>query len=273
MADPQVTLSRMTQPKSTVATVPLLRGGHLPLLGFGTWQLRGVTARDATATALEVGYRLVDTATMYGNEAEVGAAVRESGLPRDEVFVTTKLPAERADRARETLEQSLRLLGLDQVDLWLIHWPPRRQASPETWEQLLAARADGLARHVGVSNYSTAQVDELVRATGEAPEVNQVEWAPALYDPVRVEHHRARGVVLEGYSPFRASRLDDPVLIDIARAHGVDAARVILRWHVQHGVVAIPRSARPERIRANADIWGFELTAEEMARLDGLGSR
>lgn len=147
----------MTQPESTVATV----------------QLRGATARDATATALEAGYRLVDTATMYGNETEVGAAVRESGLPRDEVFVTTKLPSERADRAGETLEQSLRLLGLDQVDLWLIHWPPRRQAAPETWEQLVAARAEGLARHVGVSNYSTAQVDELVRATGEAPDVNR----------------------------------------------------------------------------------------------------
>jgi diketogulonate reductase-like aldo/keto reductase len=261
----------MPDPSLDHRSVPLSAGGEMPLLGLGTWQLRGRTAREATAQALEVGYRLVDTATAYGNEAEVGAAIRESGLAREEVFITTKLPAERADRASSTLAESLRLLGLDHVDLWLIHWPPRGAASPRTWEHLIMARESGLARHVGVSNYSTAQIDELVAATGVTPEVNQVEWAPVLFDPARVAHHRAAGVVLEGYSPFRASRLDDPVLVEVAAVHGVTSAQVILRWHVQHDVVAIPRSARPERIAANADLWGFRLTEEQMRRIDALG--
>ena len=260
----------MTAPDVPTDTAALPSGGRIPLLGFGTWRLRGSEAHHATAYALEVGYRHVDTATMYGNESEVGAALAGADLPRDEVFVTTKLPAEAAGRVRATIEQSLDRLGLDHVDLWLVHWPPDG-AAPHVWEQVVAARTDGLARAVGVSNYSLGQIDELSAATGVTPEVNQVKWAPALHDGAVLDGHRERGVVLEGYSPLRAGRLDADPVVAAARRHGVTPAQVVLRWHVQHGVVAIPKSARRERIAANADLGGFALTDDEMAALDALG--
>jgi diketogulonate reductase-like aldo/keto reductase len=241
----------------------------MPLIGLGTWQLRGQEGYDAVRAALDVGYRHIDTATMYRNEDQVGRAVRDSGLAREDVFVTTKLPPDRADRPRETIEASLQAMGLEFVDLWLIHWPPGG-ASPKTWEALIAARDDGLTRAIGVSNYSTTQIDELVAATGEMPEVDQVEWSPVLHDPERAAELRERGVVLEGYSPFKTSNLRDPVLTGIAEAHGVTPAQVIVRWHVQHEFVVIPKSSRPERIEANADVERFTLGEEDMRRIDRL---
>lgn len=258
-------------PSAEAGTVTLRHGAVLPLLGFGTWQLRGGEAYDAVRAALDLGYRHLDTATMYRNEHEVGRALRDSGLSRDEVFLTTKLPPDRAERARETLEESLRALTTDYVDLWLIHWPPDEAASPEIWTELLRARSDDLARAVGVSNYSTPQVDELTEAAGEAPEVNQIPWGPALYDPRRVAELRDRSVVLEGYSPFRSGNLAEPTLTEIAAAYGVSVPQVIVRWHLQHEVVVIPKSARRDRIAANADVFGFALTEDDMARIDALG--
>jgi diketogulonate reductase-like aldo/keto reductase len=253
--------------------VTLPGGARMPMLGFGTWQASGRRGYEAVLAALEAGYRHLDTATGYGNEAEVGRAVRDSGLPRDDVFITTKLPPDHAGRERRTIEQSLSALGVDRVDLWLIHWPPRGQASPKVWQELRRARDEGLAREVGVSNYSTAQLDELIDATGEAPAVNQIPWSPWQHDARRLAAHRDRGVVLEGYSPFRGHDLGEPALVDIAKAHGVEPAQVILRWHVQHGVVVIPKSVTPDRIRSNADIFGFSLTDEEIHRIDGLSRR
>ncbi|HSR23260.1 MAG TPA: aldo/keto reductase [Candidatus Eisenbacteria bacterium] len=253
------------------ASVRLAGGGRVPLLGLGTWQLRGDTARRAVGWALEAGYRLLDTATAYGNEAEVGAAVRESGLPRESVFVTTKMPPENAGQERATLERSLEALGLAYVDLWLVHWPPGGTAGVGSWRAFVQAREQGLAHAIGVSNYSPAQIDELTAATGVTPAVNQVRWSPFLHRPATVEAHRERRVVLEGYSPFRAGRLDHPVIADVARRHGADRAQVVVRWHLQHGIVVIPKSARRERIRANADVAGLELTPDEMQALDALG--
>lgn len=244
-------------------------GTSMPLVGFGTWRLRGDEAYRAVRVALDAGYRHLDTATMYGNEAQVGRALRDSGVPRERVFLTTKLPAERRGREAATLAASLRELGVDAVDLWLIHWPPGG-AAPQVWRELLAAQQAGRARAVGVSNYSLGQLDELTTATGRTPAVNQIRWGPSLYDAATAAGHRERGVVLEGYSPFRSTDLADPVLTAVAKVHGVEPAQVVLRWHVQHGVVVIPRSSRPERIRANADIGGFALTDEEMAAIDGL---
>ncbi|MFC5944275.1 aldo/keto reductase [Micromonospora harpali] len=253
-------------------TVLLSGDVRMPLLGYGTWQATGEAGHAAVLAALDAGYRHVDTATMYGNEAEVGRAVRDSGLRREDVFVTTKLPPDRVGRERETIEASLRALGLDHVDLWLIHWPPSAASdSIPVWRELLAARDEGLTRAVGVSNYGTAQLDELIQATGEVPAVNQIRWGPALYDRRRHAEHRDRGVVLEGYSPFKTTDLSDPVLTRIAAAHDVSPAQVVLRWHVDHGIVVIPKSVTPERIRTNADIWGFSLTAEEMRDIDALG--
>jgi 2,5-diketo-D-gluconate reductase A len=250
--------------------VALDPGGAMPLVGLGTWQMTGTRCQAAVRAALDVGYRHIDTATMYGNEREVGRAVRDSGVPREQVFVTTKLPPGAAGRERRTLDASLRALGTDHVDLWLVHWPPRGRALLSTWEELLAARDRGLARAVGVSNYRPAQLDELIAATGVAPQVNQIPWAPALYDAALLGEHRRRGVVLEGYSPFKNTDLGHPVLVEIAARHGVTPAQVVVRWHVDHQVVVIPKSATPERIAANLDVFGFSLTEEELARIDGL---
>ncbi|MEV4348486.1 aldo/keto reductase [Actinoplanes sp. NPDC049596] len=255
----------------TIPALPLSSGAQMPLLGFGTWQLRGDHAYQAVRDALEAGYRHLDTATMYGNEDEVGRALKDSGVPRDEVFVTTKLPPERAGQERRTIEASLHALGLDAVDLWLIHWPPHRGRSVAVWKEFIAIRDAGLARAIGVSNYGAGEIDELTAETGVTPAVNQIRFGPTLYDASVLQAHRDRGVVLEGYSPFKTTNLNDPVLTKIAAAHGVDTARVVLRWHIQHEIVVIPKSATPERITRNADIAGFELTDEEMAALDSVG--
>ena len=167
----------------------------------------------------------------------------------------------------------MRRLGTDYVDLWLIHWPPRGRASPKTWEQVLAQRELGKTRAAGVSNYSTDQVDELIAATGDAPTVNQVRWGPAIYASTFATECSARGVVLEGYSPLRATRLDDPRLVEVARHHEVSPAQVVLRWHIEHRVVVIPRSSNPKRIEENFDLWGWSLTTEEVALLDRLSPK
>jgi 2,5-diketo-D-gluconate reductase A len=252
-------------------TVELASGARMPLLGLGTWQARGREAADAVLRALELGYRLIDTATMYGNEREIGRAVAESGVRRDELFMTTKLPPSRAGHERETLEASLDALGLAYVDLWLIHWPPSGGARPDVWAALLELQAEGLAREVGVSNYSVRQIDELERATGRLPAVNQIEWSPALFERDVLDAHESRGVQLEGYSPLKTTNLEDPRLAQIAQAHGVTAAQVVLRWHVEHRVVAIPKSTNPKRIEENAAIFDFELTPAEVDQLDRLG--
>jgi diketogulonate reductase-like aldo/keto reductase len=248
--------------------VKLASGTNMPILGLGTWQARGRSAVNAVLRALEVGYRHIDTATAYGNEAQVGQAIAESGVPREQIFVTTKLPPSRAGREQGTLEESLDALGFGYVDLWLIHWPPSGGARPDVWERLLELQAEGLAREVGVSNYSVRQVDELERATGRLPAVNQIEWSPVLFDRRVLKAHRSRGVQLEGYSPLKTMDLRDPRLVRIADEHGVTPAHVVLRWHIEHRIVAIPKSANPEHIAENAAIFGFELTPSEVERLD-----
>jgi diketogulonate reductase-like aldo/keto reductase len=245
----------------------------MPLLGFGTWQITGNAAYESVRDALEAGYRHLDTATMYGNEAEVGRALKDSGVPKDEVFVTTKLPPDRVGKERATLDASLAALGVEAVDLWLIHWPPRRGKSVSVWREFVKERDAGRVRAIGVSNYDLGDIDELTEQTGVTPAVNQIRFGPSLYDPKLIAGHRERGVVVEGYSPFRTTNLHDPVLTRIAAAHGVDPARVVLRWHVQREVVVIPKSKTPERIASNAAIDGFDLTAEELAAIDGLGRR
>jgi len=254
-------------------TVSFANGGEIPVIGFGTWQIKGQTCVDAVRTALRSGYRHVDTATMYGNEAEVGAAWQDSGLPRAEVFLTTKLPPRLAGKAHRTLEQSLRSLGTDHVDLWLIHWPPGgAAASAALWAEFIKARDAGLTRYIGVSNYSPAQIDLLVRTGGEAPVLNQIPFGPNDWDADLVAAHVERGVVVEGYSGFKRTDLRAPALVAAAQAHGVTVPQVVVRWHVQHDVVVIPKSKTPDRIAANIDVDGFALSADEMAAIDALGS-
>lgn len=242
----------------------------MPMVGLGTWQAKGQEGYEAVRYALEHGYRHLDTATMYGNEREVGRAVHDSGVPREEIFITTKLWPSDAGRERQAIEKSLAALSTSYVDLWLIHWYPEKGASVPVWQRFLELRDAGLVRAAGVSNYSIAQVDELIRATGQAPEVNQVPWGPRRHDPAFLADSATRGVVVEGYSPFKNANLRERVLVDIAAAHGVTVPQVVIRWHVQHGIVAIPKSTRPERIVANADVFGFALTETELAAIDRL---
>lgn len=243
----------------------------MPLIGLGTWESSGDQAYRAVRDALEIGYRHVDTATFYANEDQVGAAVRDSGLDRADVFVTTKMPQQNAGRERVTLEASLRAAGLEQLDLWLIHWPPGGRARPDVWEKFVEARADGLVRTIGVSNYSIAQIDELTAATGVAPAVNQIKWGPGLFDSTVVAAHAERGVALEGWSPFKSTDLAAPALAAAARRHDLTVQQVIVRWHVQHGIVVIPKSSQRERIASNFDVLDVELSADEMSAIDGLG--
>lgn len=244
----------------------------MPIIGFGTWQLRGRRSYNATRYALDVGYRHIDTAAMYGNEADVGRAIRDSGVSRDDIFVTTKLPPSDAGRERETLTSSLHALNLDWVDLWLVHWPPHGQATPDTWREFLTMRDEGKARSVGVSNYDIDQIDDLARATGEAPAVNQIPWSPTEFSSSVLEAHRSRGVVVEGYSPLRRTDLRDRTLAEIASGHGVSVAQVVLRWHLEHRIVVIPKSGTPERIRENFDVFGFELSDSEVEKIDSLSA-
>ena len=242
----------------------------MPLLGFGTWQISNADAPEAIAVALEAGYRHIDTATGYRNETGIGKALRAANLPRDSLFLTTKMPPENVGRERQTLEESLTKLGVDYVDLWLVHWPPNRQATPEAWEEFVRARQDGLARSIGVSNYSLDQIDELTQSTGVTPEVNQIRWGPSIYDGAIASGLEQRGVVLEGYSPFKASNLHATTLVSIASQHDATAAQVIVAWHVAHGFVVIPKSVRRERILANAAGSRIELAPDEIAAIDAL---
>jgi 2,5-diketo-D-gluconate reductase A len=253
-------------------TVTLTKGGRMPLLGFGTWQIKGRDAVRATSAALEAGYRHLDTATVYGNEREVGRALADSGVPREEVFLTTKCPPQRAGRELDTLRESLDLLGTDYVDLWLIHWPGAGSVNVALWRAFVEARESGLAREIGVSNFDISLVDEVSEATGAAPAVNQIEWSPLLFDAGTLAEHRARDIALEGYSALRGGTLEHPTILDIAERTGRTPAQVIIRWHLQHHVVVIPKSVHADRIRSNADVEGFRLTDEDMASLDALGT-
>lgn len=254
------------------STVTLNGGVTMPILGLGVWQTgAGSETRNAVQAALEAGYRLVDTARIYQNEADVGAALRESGVARDQVFVTTKLwnTDHGYDRTLRACDQSLARLGLEQVDLYLVHWPaPGRR---ETWRAMERLLADGKARAIGVSNYTVRHLDELLGECRIAPAVNQVEFHPFLHQRALLDHCRAHRIQLEAYGPLvRGQRMDHPVVAQVARKHGRTPAQVLVRWGIEHEVVTIPKSARPERIRENADVFGFALDAEDLAALDAL---
>ena len=262
----------MTVPTSQMS-VWLADGAPVPLIGFGTWQLDGPSAYQGVRTALDIGYRHFDTATAYQNEDAVGAAVAHSGIGRENVFITTKCPPANVGHELATLDASLAALGTDYVDLWLIHWPPNGEARPDVWKAFIVALEQGKARSIGVSNYSVTQIDELTSVTGRTPALNQIPWGPFAYGKREAAALAARGVVLQGYSPLKRSDLGHPVLVEVAAAHGKTPAQVILRWHVEHGFVVIPRSQRRERIMENFDIFGFVLAPEELRRLDMLALR
>ena len=240
----------------------------IPLLGLGTWQNWGRDATRTVADAIAIGYRHFDTATSYDNEEAIGLALSRANVPREDLFVTTKLPDENVGHERETLQQSLRLLKLDYVDLWLIHWPPENEARPDVWQRLIEAQEDHLALFIGVSNYTINQIDELIRTCAVAPALNQIQFGPSHYNPSLIAAHRARGVLVGGYSPFRSTDISTPVLRSIARAHGRTVHQVILRWHFAHGIPSIPKSADRTRLMENFGSLQMTMSADEVALID-----
>ena len=252
-----------------VPTVRLNNDVQMPRLGFGVYKIADGEAEQVIHTALEAGYRSIDTATLYHNERGVGAAVRSSGLPRSDLFVTTKLwnTEHGYDSALRAFDRSLSELGLDYVDLYLIHWPvPEQDRYVETWRALEKILADGRARAIGVSNFQVPHLERLLAETDVVPAVNQIELHPNLQQARLRAFDTDHGIVTESWSPLARGRLlEHEVLTTIARKHGKTPAQVVLRWHIEMGLVAIPKSATPQRIRENIDIFDFELDAQDIA--------
>ncbi len=254
-----------------------LNDGHsIPQLGLGTWPLNDEQVERAVVTAVELGYRHIDTAMRYGNETGVGRGIRASGVPREEIFVTTKLDGEfqGENRAVEGLRGSLSRLDLDYVDLLLIHWPlPRRAEFISTWRTFEQLQADGLVRSIGVSNFKPAHLGVLIEATDVVPAVNQIQLSPAIQ---RLDHRvydQEHGIVTESWSPLGGQSgdlLEAPVLREVGDKHGRSPAQVVLRWHVQNGLVVIPKSGDPQRMADNLAIFDFELDADDLAAVDTL---
>jgi diketogulonate reductase-like aldo/keto reductase len=247
----------------------LADGNEIPLLGFGVWQVAdGRECEDAVRWALEAGYRHIDTAQAYGNEESVGRALRDSGVPREEVFITTKFYPARKDPEAEA-QRSVQRLGVDFVDLYIIHWP---QGGPTwAWDGMQRAQRSGYARSIGVSNYSAAELEELRAVADTQPTVNQVQFSPFEYRRRLLEACEAHDIVVEAYSPLGTGRhLDDPVIVEIAERVGRTPAQVLIRWCLQHDLVVLPKSTHRERIEANAQVFDFTLSDEDMAALDAL---
>jgi diketogulonate reductase-like aldo/keto reductase len=260
----------------TIPTYTLNDGTTLPAIGFGTAGLRGEAAVEATASALEAGYRLIDTAVNYENESEVGQALRRSGVPRAELRVTSKIPGRdhAYDDAISSTRASLERLGLDYLDLHLIHWPnPGRDQYVDAWRALVDLREQGLVRSIGVSNFTAEHLDRIIDATGVAPSVNQIEVHPLFPQQEMRRANEDRGVITESWSPLgkRQAPLDAAPVRAAAEAHGVTPGQVILRWQVQQGNLPIPKSATPSRQRENLDVFGFELEEAEMEAITALG--
>ncbi|WP_308295418.1 aldo/keto reductase [Streptomyces sp. MUM 178J] len=255
---------------SKVPSLRLNHGGAMPQLGYGVWQVPDDEAAQAVGTALRAGYRSVDTAAIYGNEKGAGRAVADSGLPREDLFITTKVwnDAQGYDTTLRAFDASLERLGLDHVDLYLIHWPlPSRDLYVDTYRALEKIHADGRARAIGVSNFLPEHLERLIGETSVVPAVNQVELHPQLQQSGLRAFHAEHGIRTEAWSPLGQGRglLEVPAIVAVAQKHGRTPAQVVLRWHLQLGNVVIPKSVTPSRIAENIDLFGFELDADDMA--------
>lgn len=259
---------------STQAMVTLNDGRAMPQLGLGVWQVPDEQAAEVVCLALETGYRAVDTASLYRNERGVGEGVRASGLPREEVFVTTKVwnSDHGFDATLRAMEASLKLLEMDYVDLYLIHWPvPAQDRYLETWRALLRLREEGMARSIGVSNFKVPHLERLIASSDVRPAVNQIELHPYLQQAEIRAFDEAHGIATEAWSPLAKGQVvSDPVITAIAEKHGRTPAQVVLRWHMDNGLIVIPKSVTPARIRENAAVEGFRLDAEDLRRIAAL---
>ncbi|HKJ10797.1 MAG TPA: aldo/keto reductase [Ornithinimicrobium sp.] len=260
----------------TVPNLDLKDGTTIPQLGFGTFQIPPEDTKEAVLTAFETGYRHIDTAQMYGNEKEVGEAIAESGLAREDIFVTTKLNNNnhRPEDVRRSLDESLTKLGLDRVDLFLIHWPMPGEYDgdfPSTWRAMLEARDEGKVISPGVSNFEPHHLDRIVDETGQAPVINQIEVHPYFANNTARDATAKHGALVEAWSPIAQGEiLDDETVTAIAGEVDRTTAQVTLRWHVQRGDIIFPKSVTPDRMRSNFAIFDFELSEDQMRRIDGL---
>ncbi|MDM4761739.1 aldo/keto reductase [Galbitalea sp. SE-J8] len=264
----------MSTAPTTVPTITLTNGIEVPQLGFGVFQVPDAETTAAVATALAAGYRSIDTAAIYGNEAGVGRAIAESGLRRDELFVTSKVwnSDHGYDSTLRAYDETLAKLGLDALDLYLIHWPaPAHDRYLETWRALERLYADGRVRAIGVSNFEPEHLDRLVDAGSVVPAVNQVELHPALQNRDVIAANARHGIATEAWSPLaQGAVLADPVITAIAARHGKTPAQVVLRWHLQQGRIVIPKSVTPSRIAENLDVFDVTLGDDELAAIDAL---
>ncbi|MGN7149922.1 aldo/keto reductase [Arthrobacter sp. SAFR-179] len=256
--------------------IELNDGNRIPQLGLGTWPLDDEQVAAAVVQAVEAGYRHIDTAVKYGNERGVGNGIRASGVDRSELFITTKLDGEFQgdDRAVAGLEGSLKRLGLDYVDLLLIHWPlPARDQYISTWQTFERLQAQGKVRSIGVSNFKPAHLERLMAETSVVPAVNQIQLSPAITRTAEREFHSRQGIVTESYSPLGGSGaglLSAPLLAQLAEKHGKTPGQLVLRWHIQNGLVTIPKTASPERMAENLDVFDFALDPQDLAELSVL---
>ncbi len=252
----------------TNTTVQLRTDGAMPVLGLGTWQLTDNTAATVRQ-ALELGYRMIDTSGDYGTQPGIGEALRTTDVPREELYLVTKV--EEHEDAYEATRRNLDELRVERADLMLIHRPPPEGAGQELWEGLLRAREEGMAGDIGVSNYGTDLLDELIRSSGETPAVNQIEWSPFGWSRDVLDWCRDHGIVIQAYSPLtRGRRLDDPKLQAIAQRHDKTPAQVLLRWNVQMGTVPIPKANQREHLEENLGIFDFRLAEEDLQELNAL---
>ncbi|MFE2581778.1 aldo/keto reductase [Streptomyces sp. NPDC059378] len=260
---------------SKVPPIILNNGVEMPQLGFGVWQVPDAEAEQAVATALEAGYRSIDTAAIYGNEEGTGKAIAACGIPREDVFVTTKLwnSDQGYDATLRAFDTSLHKLGLDYLDLYLIHWPlPSRDTYVDTYKALEKLYADGRVRAIGVSNFLPEYLERLISETSVIPTVNQIELHPYLQQHVSRELHAQQGIATEAWSPLGQGKglLEVPAIVAIAQKHNRTPAQVVLRWHLQLGNVVIPKSVTPSRIKENIDVFDFVLDAEDLAAISAL---
>lgn len=256
--------------------LPLADGAEIPQLGFGLYKVPAEDAARLALAAIDAGYRHLDTAAFYANEAEVGRAVREAPVPREELFVTSKVWKDDNgyDETLRAFDASMERFGLERIELYLIHWPvPSTDRYVDSWRALVRLRDEGRVRSIGVANFHAHHVERLIAETGEAPVVNQVELHPWLPQAELCAYDGAHSILTEAWSPLARGRvLDDPVLAGIAAKHGRTPAQIVLRWHVQLGNVVIPKASSPERIRENLDVFGFALDAKDLAAIGGLES-